>query len=136
MKIFQLFTKTPSYKRFNYTPRYYNPEEEERKARIKNIENEFNASVEKEKEIASDPETVDTGYRTRIHGSFSRARQANVKTGKGETSPMLLRLALLLIITIGLIGYMEYGQIAVYGVILTIVPLFLFLKFRGGSQRG
>jgi hypothetical protein len=47
MKLPTLFTKTPNYKRFAYTPRHYDPLEEERKEREERIRRELSISQEK-----------------------------------------------------------------------------------------
>jgi hypothetical protein len=58
------FIKLPSYKRFAYSPRYYDPEKEARDERIRQIKQEMGI------EIPSDPS------RTTIkRGSFRQARQ-------------------------------------------------------------
>jgi hypothetical protein len=137
MKLFQIFNKTPNSKKFNYNPRFYNPEEEERQERLRRIENELNAeqaTVEAQKATPSEP---DLGHRARIHGSFARARQANGNSAPGsqQTSPTLLRFGILLVLTVGLIGYLQYGTPAIYGIFLVLIPLFLYLKFRKLSKK-
>jgi hypothetical protein len=134
MKLFQLFTKTPNYKKFNYVPRYYNPEEEERKERNERIKREVNAAVQAPIEEPAPPATY-SGYQSRIRGSFNKARDAK-GAASSDTSPMLIRLALLLVLTVGLIGYLQYGMAAVFGVALVIIPMFLYLKFRKLSDKG
>jgi hypothetical protein len=126
MKFLQIFNKTPNYKKFNYTPRFYNAEEEEMKARVQRIERELNAPTQQSEE------QKDSDYRARIRGGFSRARQANggAPTTSPSSSPILLRFAILLILTVGFIGYLEYGLVALYGIAILIIPIFLYLKFR------
>jgi hypothetical protein len=136
MNLLQIFNKKTGYKKFNYTPRFYNPEEEERKERIRRIENEVNAAKSTPAEEVPS-EGVDAGYRGRIRGSFQKARVANgsVPSNSG-TSPALLRLAILLVLTLGFIGYLQYGKGALYGIALVLIPLYLFLRFRKLNNKG
>jgi Flp pilus assembly protein TadB len=123
MKIPSLFSKTPSYKRFAYTPRHYDPLEEERKEREERIRQELNISQEK-KEALDDLH----GYRSRIAGSFRTAK----KTAPVQRDPSatMMRLIILMVLTLGLIAFIEYGTVALYGVAIILVPLYLYLKFR------
>lgn len=123
MKIPSLFSKTPSFKRFAYTPRHYDPLEEERKEREERIRQELNISQEK-KEGLDDL----NGYRSRIIGSFRTAK----KTAPVQRDPSatMMRLIILMVLTLGLIAFIEYGTVALYGVAIIFVPLYLYLKFR------
>ena len=71
MKFPQIFTKIPNYKRFGYTPRHYDPKEEERKERELRIKRELLS--EEEKNRLSEEEEF--GYRSRISGSFKTAKK-------------------------------------------------------------
>src|SRR6188472_2304317 len=109
MKIPSLFGKTPSYRRFEYKPRFYDPQKEEREERDRRIREEL--AIEKVAE-----ETHNADYRSRIKGSFQRnARRAKPT---GETTAILIRLAVLLFITIFLIAYLTWGNVAFYGFLL------------------
>jgi hypothetical protein len=132
MKFLQIFNKTPGYKKFNYTPRFYNPEEEEMKERVQRIERELNAPTQQSEE------QKDSDYRARIRGGFSKARQANGggATSSSSASPILLRFAILLILTVGFIGYLQYGLVALYGIAVLIIPIFLYLRFRKMRSNG
>ena len=133
MKFLQIFNKTPNYKKFNYTPRFYNPDEEEMKERISRIEQEVNAAKASERSGESD-----FTHRDRIHGSFAKARKANGNppAGASSQSPTLLRLAILFILTVGFIGYLQYGLPAIYAIALVLVPIYLYMRFRKLSNRG
>jgi hypothetical protein len=134
MKFLQIFNKTPNHKKFNYTPRFYNAEEEEMKERVQRIERELNVPTPQ-----SEGEVNESDYRARIRGGFSRARQANgagATTSSSSSSPILLRFAILLILTVGFIGYLQYGLVAIYGIALLIIPIFLYLKFRKMRSNG
>ncbi len=123
MKLPQIFTKTPSHKRFDYTPRFYDPREEELREREERIRQELN--VQKEKEQVEESAAND---RSRIAGSFRAAK----KTAPVQRDPSaaILRLAILMLLTIGLIAFIEYGRAALYGVALVFIPFYLYLKFR------
>ena len=123
MKIPSLFTKTPNYKRFAYTPRHYDPQEEERKEREERIRQEL--SMESDKK--ADDDSV-YGYRSRIAGSFRSAKKT--ATVQKDPSANMLRLVILLVLAVGLIAFIQYGTIALYGVALIIVPFYFYLKFR------
>lgn len=123
MKIPSLFTKTPNYKRFGYTPRHYDPLEDERKEREERIRREL--SIESDKK-ADDDRLY--GYRARIAGSFRSAKKT--ATVQKDPSANMLRLIILLVLAVGLIAFIEYGKIALYGIALIIVPFYFYLKFR------
>ncbi len=123
MKFSQLFTKIPDYKRFGYRPRHFDPLEELIKEREEKIRQELDLEQKKKME-----EEVTHAYRSRIVGSFKTAKKT--ATVQRDPSANMLRLLLLLVITVGLIAYIQYGPVALYGVALVIVPVYLFLKFR------
>lgn len=123
MKLPQLFTKTPSHKRFDYTPRHYDPRAEELREREERIRRELRIEQEKNNEQESS-----ASYRSRIAGSFRTAKKTT--TAQRDPSASMLRLIVLLLLTIGLIGFIEYGRAALYGVALVFIPFYLYLKFR------
>jgi|SRR5687768_2274684 hypothetical protein len=123
MKLPSLFTKTPNYKRFAYTPRHYDPLEEERKEREERIRHELSIESAKNGEDASLH-----GYRSRIAGSFRSAKKT--ATVQKDPSANMLRLIILLVLAVGLIAFIEYGKVALYGIALIIVPFYFYLKFR------
>ncbi len=124
MKFPQIFTRIPNYKKFGYTPRHYDPREEERKERELRIRRELMSDQEKEELIEEDK----LGYRKRISGSFKNAKKT--VTPQADPSSTMLRLIITLIITLGLIAFIQYGRIALVGVALIIIPFYLYLKFR------
>jgi Flp pilus assembly protein TadB len=125
MKLPTLFNKTPNYKRFAYTPRHYDPAEEERKEREERIRRELSLGSEDKEE--KEHEDVN-GYRARITGSFRTAKKT--ATVQRDPSASMIRLVILMVLTVGLIAYIEYGKVALYGVALVFVPFYLYLKFR------
>jgi len=124
MKIPSLFTKTPNYKRFAYNPRHYDPQEEERKEREERIRREL--SIESGQKEEDDDNLH--GYRSRMAGSFRSAKKT--ATVQKDPSANMLRLIILLVLAVGLIAFIEYGKVALYGVALIIVPFYFYLKFR------
>ena len=80
------FFKLPGYKRFEYAPRYWDPEEEEREERIRQIKQEMGV------ELPSGPS------RTTIkRGSFRQVRQkAKVKASRNANIRLVVILAVLL----------------------------------------
>ncbi len=119
MKFPSLFTKTPNYKRFGYTLRFYDPQEEQRKEREERIR--------KELRLQETAETETQPYQSRIAGSFKVARKRSVR--QSDPSSSLLRIIILTFLALWLIGYLQFGKPALYALVL-FVPFYLFLKFR------
>lgn len=124
MKFIQLFTKIPNYKKFGYMPRHYDPREDERKERELRIRMELDKDQDKVKK----EDIVVQDYRTRISGSFRTAKKT--VSPQADPSSSMVRLIITMIITVGLIGFLQYGKIALIGVALLIIPFYLYLKFR------
>lgn len=80
------FIKLPTHKQFNYSPRYWDPEKEEREERIRQIKLEMGI------EVPSDPN------RTTIkRGSFRQAsRHTKVKATRSSNIRLVIILAVLL----------------------------------------
>ncbi len=99
-------------------PRHYDPLEEERKAREERIRNELKA--------AENPGEYVSEYRTRIAGSF----RASKKTQGRQFDPTanLLRLMIITILVVWLIAYLQYGQPAMYALLL-LIPLYMWVRF-------
>ena len=135
MKIPQFFAKTPNHKRFSYQPRFYNPENEERLAREERIRQELEAAGKlKAEETARVSELTgkEAGYRARINGSFRQAK----KTVNAQAYPSanMLRFMILMILVVGLIAFLQFGTIALYGLAAVFIPFYLFLKFRNPTK--
>jgi hypothetical protein len=118
IKIPTLFTKTPRHKRFNFTPRHYDPQEEERKAREERIQREVLAKGESEE--------IDVTYRARIAGSFRTARKSGSKGF--DPSANLIRLLITTFLVVWIIAYLQFGKDALYALLL-FVPFYLWIKF-------
>jgi hypothetical protein len=124
MKFIQLFTKIPNYKKFGYMPRHYDPREEERKEREQRIRTE----LQKDEDKVKNEDIIAQDYRSRISGSFRTAKKT--VSPQADPSSSMVRLIITMIITVGLIGFLQYGRIALVGVALVIIPFYLYLKFR------
>jgi hypothetical protein len=135
MKIFQVFTKTPSHKKFTYTPRFYNAQEEERLEREGRIRRELEAQKLLEQERDEQQAVELNGYnpRERIAGSFKMAKKTS--TVQADPSASMLRLIILMVLTIGLIAYLQFGQIALYALVLVFFPFYFYLKFRKPGKK-
>jgi Flp pilus assembly protein TadB len=118
IKIPSLFTKTPKHKRFNFTPRHYDAMEEERKAREERIRSELQAEG---KDII-----IDDSYRTRMAGSFRASKKTQGR--QFDPSANLLRIIIITILVVWLIAYIQFGQPALYALLL-IVPVYVWIRF-------
>jgi hypothetical protein len=83
------FIKLPGHKRFEYTPRYWDPEKEEFEERVRQIKQEIGV------EVSRDPN------RTTIkRGSFRQVRQqTKVRASRNSNLRLVVILAVLFIIT-------------------------------------
>jgi len=82
------FIKLPGHKQFNYSPRYWDPEKEEREDRIRQIKAEMGI------ELHSDPNRS-----TIKRGSFRQVRQkAKVKATRSSNLRLVVILAVLLML--------------------------------------
>ena len=119
MKIISLFTKTPKYQRFSYTPRFYDAKKEEMEAREKRIKSELETKKGDEVDL--------TQHRSIIAGSFHAAR----KRSKPSTTPnaAILRSVVLLFLVLFLMAFLTWGTVALYGFLL-FVPVYVYLKFK------
>ena len=82
------FIKLPGHKQFNYSPRYWDPEKEEREGRIRQIKQEMGVDV------PSDPNRS-----TIKRGSFRQVRQkAKVKANRSSNIRLVVILAVLLML--------------------------------------
>ena len=128
MKFPQLFTRIPGHKRFGYSPRHYDPLEDEIKEREQRLKEEFEKESKLKNEAEAVSENEEEGYRTRMAGSFRTAKKS--APVQSDPSASMMRLALMLVMVIGFIAYLQFGNVALYGVALVIAPAYLYLKFR------
>jgi Flp pilus assembly protein TadB len=122
MKFLSVFTKAPKHQRFNYAPRFYDPQKEEMEERESRIKLEL--AREKGEEINDDL----TGHRRRISGAFHAARKRNNPVSAGANATML-RLGILLFMVVFIIAFLEFGRPVLYSLIL-FVPFYFYLKFK------
>lgn len=117
-KIPTLFNKIPKHKRFNYAPRHYDPMEEERREREERIRQEL--------QLKESETVADDSYRIRISGSFRTSRKTQGR--QLDPSANMLRLIIITLLVGWFFAYLQYGNIAMYGLLL-IIPLYLWIKF-------
>ncbi|MBM3177592.1 MAG: hypothetical protein FJZ78_06250 [Bacteroidetes bacterium] len=118
IKFPSLFGRIPRHQRFNYEPRYYDAKKEEREARDERIR----------LEVTGETDDYSTGkYRTRISGAFKSSRK-NSKAPSPELSALVVRLGIMLLLTIMLIAWLQWGQTAFY-LLLLIVPVYIWVRF-------
>lgn len=118
MKIPTLFGRIPKHQRFNFAPRFYDAEREEREERNKRII----------KELESDENKSVDGYQSRIKGSFSSARKRSQITSS-DLQTSLIRLVILFFLVLFIVAYLQWGNKAMYG-FLVIIPVYAWMKIR------
>ncbi len=91
------FFKLPDHRRFNYTPLYFDPEQEKRKEREKRIKEEMGVAVEEEK---------GRGYADRIRGGMRRKIKSHFEVTRTERKKSNLRLVIILIVLMVLFYYL------------------------------
>ena len=121
MKFISLFTKAPNYKRFSYTPRFYDRRAEEMKEREERIRRE----IEMEK---GDLTKEAAGYRARMTGAFHSSRKRS-KSSEDSLRSSLIRSGLLLFMTLFIMAFLTWGSVALYSLFL-FVPVYFYLKFK------
>lgn len=120
MKFFSIFTKAPQHQRFQFKPRYYDPQREEMQER----ENRIRIKLAREQGNLSDNPAI---HRTRIAGAFQAARRRSNPSQSGQT--VLIRLGALLFISVFLIAFITWGKVVLYSLFL-FLPVYFFLRFR------
>lgn len=134
MKIPSLFSKTPQHRKFSYTPRFYDPREEERREREERIRKELKLHEESNRKATgmNDTDSDDLyAYRERISGSFRSAGRPAAR--QRDPSAGIIRFVILIFLTVFVVAYLQYGNLAFYGLLL-FIPFYLFLK-RRSTQR-
>ncbi len=121
MKIVSLFTKSAGYKRFSYEPRFYDQKAEERKEREGRIRQEIGLE-------SGQPGIETTDHRKRMTGSFHSALR-RTKSSDQSRSSTLIRLGVFLFLSLFLIGFMTWGKVALYSLLL-FVPAYAYLRFK------
>ena len=123
MKIPGLFTKSAKYHRFEYKPRYYDPKKEEHEEREARLRKEI--ALEKGEQLADDGNPYD--HRVRMRGAFQAQRKRSAPTND-EPNYALIRLGILLIISLLLVGFFQWGGKVVYALFL-VFPIWIYLRF-------
>ena len=113
---FPSLLKTPSHRRFNIEPRYYDPVKEDIEQRTGRIKRTLKIKKMESKE-------GNTNIDSNIFGSFSRDSYYK-KHGSGK-----LRFAILVGLTATVVGYFFLGNIALYVVMGLAIAFYLFRKF-------
>jgi hypothetical protein len=119
MKFISLFTKTPQHQRFQYRPRYYDPQKEEMQERESRIRRELRMEQ-------SGRPAGSGGHATRIAGSFQAARRRSSPAGVGTA---MIRLGVLLFITVFLMAFLTWGKPVLYSLLL-FVPVYFYFRFK------
>jgi Flp pilus assembly protein TadB len=133
MKIPSFFTKTPKHKRFSFTPRFYDEREYELKERQERIRRE----IESKKAAGESTDDIDPAlfsHRERIAGSFRSSARRSIHGGRSSPSTMLVRFILFTFMAIWVIAYLEYGNVAFYGLLL-IFPIYFLMRGGSNTQR-
>lgn len=112
-----LFGKIPRYQKFSFAPRFYDPKKEEREAR------EARIRMELEQPLTEDQAA---GFRTRMSGSFQRARKLS-KSQPAPMSPVMMRLGINLALVVLLIAWLQWGNQALY-LLFLILPVYAWSR--------
>ena len=92
-----LFFTQPRIRRFNYKPRYWNPEEEERKQRQER--------ARKELQIAEDSDTYIHDVRAKLRGEYNKRKATRGGGVSRRTFRLFLILMILLLAMFYLLSY-------------------------------
>ena len=106
--------RIPKHQKFHIQPRYYDPVKEEIEQRISRIKNELDG------ENNEDP----MQYRSRMKGAFTRQRSGGRGRKAGASQLMMI-----LVVTGGFVGFLFYGNIALYSM-GAVIALYYYLKLR------
>jgi hypothetical protein len=103
--------RIPSYQRFNYEPRHYDPIKEDIDQRTERIR----------RRIAADKKAGNYSARDRIEGAFTK--RAPQKENEG-----FIRLTIAAILFGGVVGYLYYGNIALFITVGLVLAYMVFKK--------
>lgn len=113
---FPSILRIPRHQRFEIKPRYYDPVKEDIEQR--------ESWAKTQAGNAGDHSDQMPLHRSRIAGSFVRAK------AKANKSSML-RFILMTVMSGGVVGYMYFGNIALYIVSALFLGTYLYTKFKG-----
>lgn len=111
---FPSLSRLPRYKRFNFEPRFYDPVKERIEKREKEILKEMAREVDK-----GNPAHYDSGG---LRNSFQRRQSSQMKTST-------MQLVLVLILFGCFFGYLYFGEVALYALII-ILPIYILVRTR------
>ena len=134
MKFISLFGKTPQHRKFSFTPRFYDAQEEERRDREERIKKELSLEKEKANQPSIAEEEVDEismQHRSLVRGSIRASRKST--TRQADPSASMLRLIILTFLALLLVAFIQFGNVALYGLLL-IVPFYFFIKMRRSNR--
>jgi hypothetical protein len=103
--------KIPSYQRFHYEPRHYDPIKDDIDERRRRIRRSLDAEQKR----------GDYTSRSRLEGSFRRRKAAEDNSG-------FLRLIIGAVLFAGVIGYLYFGNIAIYIAAGLVLSYMVFKK--------
>lgn len=129
MKIPGLFGKTPKHHKFTYKPRYYDPKEEENRAREERIRSEI---AQENGTAVESTNGASYDYRSRIKGSFQTARKRSAPS-KDEPNYAIIRLGILLLLSLLLVGFFQWGGKVLY-ILFLIFPVWIYFRFFKKSK--
>lgn len=117
IKLPTLFGKIPKHKRYSYEPRFYDPHKEEREAR----------QARKRAEAGDADASAEIDRKTRMSEAL-RAHRKQQRSSTMNFRPALIRSGLMLFMTLLLIGWLQWGNVALYGLFLA-VPVWIYVRF-------
>lgn len=113
-------------------PRFYDEREYELKERQERIRRELE-NKEADGESKEDIDPALFSHRERIAGSFKSSARRSIH-GRSSPSTMLIRFVLFTFLAIWVVAYLEYGNVAFFGLLL-IVPIYFLMRSGGSSRR-
>lgn len=136
MKFPSIF-KTAKPMSFDIKPRYYDPVREEIEQRTERIKRNLQA----EGVIKSDEELSESfmeDYGSSIKGAFTQGGQIKGRQSSPLNSAGLMRFIIFLLLISGLFGYIYYGSIVLYGLLILVISGGLYglsLRLKRKSNR-
>jgi Flp pilus assembly protein TadB len=103
---------------------------------MKERQERIRRELEKKKAAGESTEDIDPallGYRERIAGSFKSSARRSIH-GRSSPSIMLIRFVLFTFLAIWVVVYLEYGNVAFYGLLL-IFPIYFLMRSGSSMQR-
>ncbi len=136
MKFPSIF-KTARPMSFDIKPRYYDPVKEEINQRTERIKRELQADGK----INSDEEITDAfrrDYGSSIRGAFAQGGPIKGRQSSVLNSAGLIRLFIFVLLIGGMMGYIYFGAIVLYGILYLSIGgglVGLFFRLKGRSRR-